>query len=308
MARGGSQQIADALVGGARGSGRPVECDHRVESLSELPRTDAVLLDVTPRQVIGARRRCAAEPLRQDARPSSATGRACSRSTGRSTARSRGPTPTAPGRRPCTSVARSTRSPRPKATSRPAGSPSAPTCCSRSRACSTRAARPPGTQTAWAYCHVPNGSTVDMTDRIEAQVERFAPGFRDRIVGRHTMNTAAMEAHDANYIGGDINGGVADLRQFVARPKLGLHPWKTPLDGVYLCSSSTPAGRRRPRHVRLARRARSAPNGPVMDISRKVVMAPPTARQVARWSGDRIDAKLSPEEERCPTKQPSGSA
>ncbi len=107
-----------------------------------------------------------------------------------------------------------------------------------------------------------------MTARIEAQVERFAPGFRDRIIGRHTMNTAAVEAHDANYIGGDINGGVADLRQFIARPKLGLHPWKTPLDGVYLCSSSTPPGWWRPRHVRLACRPRSASHGPVMDISR----------------------------------------
>ena len=94
----------------------------------------------------------------------------------------------------------------------------------------------------WAYCHVPNGSTVDMTDRIEAQVERFAPGFRDRIIGRHAMDTVAVEAHGANYIGGDINGGIADFRQFVRRPTLGLHPWKTPIDGVYLCSSSTPPG------------------------------------------------------------------
>ena len=101
---------------------------------------------------------------------------------------------------------------------------------------------PDGMQAVWAYCHVPNGSTVDMTDRIEAQVERFAPGFRDRIIGRHAMDTAAVEAHGANYIGGDINGGIADFRQFVRRPTLGLHPWKTPIDGVYLCSSSTPPG------------------------------------------------------------------
>jgi phytoene dehydrogenase-like protein len=101
---------------------------------------------------------------------------------------------------------------------------------------------PAGMHTAWAYCHVPNGSTVDMTDRIEAQVERFAPGFRDCVLARHAMGTAAIERHDANYIGGDINGGKADLRQFVIRPTLGLHPWRTPLDGVYLCSSSTPPG------------------------------------------------------------------
>jgi phytoene dehydrogenase-like protein len=101
---------------------------------------------------------------------------------------------------------------------------------------------PAGTHTAWAYCHVPNGSTVDMTDRIEAQIERFAPGFCDRVIGRHAMGTGDIERHDANYIGGDINGGSGDLRQFVARPTLGLHPWRTPLAGVYLCSSSTPPG------------------------------------------------------------------
>ena len=101
---------------------------------------------------------------------------------------------------------------------------------------------PAGTHTAWAYCHVPNGSTIDMTDRIEAQVERFAPGFKDRIVARHAMDTAAVEGHDANYVGGDINGGVADIRQFLARPTVGLHPWRTPITGVYLCSSSTPPG------------------------------------------------------------------
>ena len=101
---------------------------------------------------------------------------------------------------------------------------------------------PDGTHAVWAYCHVPNGSTVDMTERLEAQVERFAPGFRDRIIGRHAMDTVAVQAHGANYIGGDINGGIADFRQFVRRPTLGLHPWKTPINGVYLCSSSTPPG------------------------------------------------------------------
>ena len=101
---------------------------------------------------------------------------------------------------------------------------------------------PEGKHTAWAYCHVPNGSTVDMTGPIELQVERFAPGFRDLIIERHTMGTVAVQAHNANYIGGDINGGMADLRQFVARPVFSLHPWRTPIDGLYLCSSSTPPG------------------------------------------------------------------
>jgi phytoene dehydrogenase-like protein len=101
---------------------------------------------------------------------------------------------------------------------------------------------PEGKQTGWAYCHVPNGSTVDMTQVIEDQVERFAPGFRDRVLARHVMGPAALEAHNANLIGGDIGGGAADLRQFVARPVLSPRPWVTPLDGAYLCSSSTPPG------------------------------------------------------------------
>jgi phytoene dehydrogenase-like protein len=89
---------------------------------------------------------------------------------------------------------------------------------------------------------VPNSSTLDVPDRIEAQVERFAPGFRDVIVDRHVMLPGDMEAHNANYVGGDIGGGVGDLRQFVARPTLGLHPWRTPVPGLWLCSSSTPPG------------------------------------------------------------------
>ena len=95
---------------------------------------------------------------------------------------------------------------------------------------------------AWAYCHVPNGSTVDQTQAIEPQIERFAPGFRDIVLNRHTMTTAAMETHNANYVGGDINGGAGDLRQLFTRPIASLHPWATRIDGVYLCSSSTPPG------------------------------------------------------------------
>jgi phytoene dehydrogenase-like protein len=101
---------------------------------------------------------------------------------------------------------------------------------------------PAGKHTLWAYCHVPNGSTLDMTQAIECQIERFAPGFRERILARHAFSPAALQAWDANLVGGDIVGGAADLRQFVARPTLSPHPWATPIDGVYLCSSSTPPG------------------------------------------------------------------
>jgi phytoene dehydrogenase-like protein len=103
---------------------------------------------------------------------------------------------------------------------------------------STRA--PAGKHTGWAYCHVPNGSTGDMTDAIEAQVERFAPGFRARILARSVWTPAALERHNANLVGGDINGGSADLRQLFLRPTRRLYG--TPLRGVYLCSAATPPG------------------------------------------------------------------
>ena len=100
---------------------------------------------------------------------------------------------------------------------------------------------PAGQTTAWAYCHVPNGSDIDMTERIEAQVERFAPGFRDRIMGRSTMGPAAMERHDRNYVGGDINAGVSDVRQLLFRPSARLDPYRAG-EGLYLASSSAPPG------------------------------------------------------------------
>jgi phytoene dehydrogenase-like protein len=100
---------------------------------------------------------------------------------------------------------------------------------------------PAGQETIWAYCHVPHGSPVDMTDAIEAQIERFAPGFRERIIARSAMGPAAMEAHDANYVGGDINGGIQDLRQLI-RPVIRFPPYATPDPRIWLCSSSTPPG------------------------------------------------------------------
>jgi phytoene dehydrogenase-like protein len=100
---------------------------------------------------------------------------------------------------------------------------------------------PDGRTTAWAYCHVPNGSDVDMTGAIEAQVERFAPGFRDRVLARSTHSTAQMEAHDANYVGGDINAGVSDIRQLLFRPTPSLDPYHAG-PGLYLASSSAPPG------------------------------------------------------------------
>lgn len=241
VARGGSQRIADALVERLQDLGGHVECDRRVASLRDLPAVDAVLLDVTPRQVIA---------MAGDSLPGRYR---------RSLERFRygpgvfkldwaldGPIPWIDP-----DVARA-------ATVHLGGTldeivaseddvqhgrhPDRPYALLAQQSLVDPSRAPTGSHTAWAYCHVPNGSTVDMTRQIEAQVERFAPGFRDRIIARSSMNTRQVEDHDENYVGGDINGGVGDLRQFVMRPTLGLHPWRTPLEGVYLCSSSTPPG------------------------------------------------------------------
>ena len=101
---------------------------------------------------------------------------------------------------------------------------------------------PAGKQTAWGYCHVPNGSNVDMTERIEARIEGFAPGFRDRIIGRHIMSPLAMEEYNGNYSGGDIAGGMYNYWSRLVRPMGRWKPYATPLTGVYLCSASMPPG------------------------------------------------------------------
>jgi phytoene dehydrogenase-like protein len=101
---------------------------------------------------------------------------------------------------------------------------------------------PAGRHTAWAYCHVPAGSTFDMAERMEKQIERFAPGFRDCILKKTTKTCRDLEASNPNLVGGDINGGRANLKQLLIRPVLSSNPYKTPLKGVYLCSASTPPG------------------------------------------------------------------
>lgn len=99
---------------------------------------------------------------------------------------------------------------------------------------------PAGKHTAWAYCHVPNGSAVNMLDMVEAQVERFAPGFRELVLARHAMGPGELERHNANLIGGSITGGIQNFRQTIFRPTH--HLYSTPAGGLYLCSSSTPPG------------------------------------------------------------------
>ncbi len=195
------------------------------------PAAGATLLDVTPRQLAAiAGTRCPAATAAARALPLRA-GRVQGR-LGARRARSPGARPRSPA--PATvhlggtleEIAAS------EARSGAASTPSGRSCCSRSRACSTRRRAPAGKHTAWAYCHVPNGSTVDMTERIEAQIERFAPGFRDRILARAASWARPRSSGDnANYIGGDINGGVQDLRQLFTRPVVAPTPYTTPVRG-----------------------------------------------------------------------------
>jgi phytoene dehydrogenase-like protein len=239
--KGGSQKIADALVSYLRSLGGEVYVGIRVRAVEEVPRTRAVLFDLTPRQLLeisghrftGRYRRALGRfrygpgvfkvdfaldgPIPWKAK---ACGRAGTVHLGGTlgeiaageAAVSRGEHP----ERPFVLLAQ------------------------QSLFDETRA--PEGKHTVWAYCHVPNGSTVDMTERIEKQVERYAPGFRDRILAKSTMGPAELQRINANHVGGDINGGLQDLWQLFTRPVVRLTPYSTPAGGIYLCSSSTPPG------------------------------------------------------------------
>jgi phytoene dehydrogenase-like protein len=241
VAVGGSASLADALVARLRELGGEVVTDHPVVSATDIPPARAVLLDLGPRQLrsiygdaLPARYRSALGryrygpgvfkvdwaldgpvPWRDPAVGGAATvhlGGTLAEVAAAERAVARGQHPS----RPFVLFVQAT-------------------VADPSRA-------PAGKHTGWAYCHVPLGSTVNMTDAIEDQVERFAPGFRDRILARHVMGPKALEDHNANEVGGDIGGGTADLRQLVVRPVASTRPWATPLPGVYLCSASTPPG------------------------------------------------------------------
>ncbi len=240
MTRGGASVVADALVAELEAAGGEIVTGHRVAALADLPAARAVLFDVTPRQ-LGA-----------------IAGDRLSPRTRRHTERFRygsgvfkvdwaldGPVPWAAEgpRRAATVHLGGTLDEIAASESEVAAGrhPERPYVLFVQYAPWDTTRAPEGKTTAWAYCHVPAGSDVDMTDRIEAQVERFAPGFRDRILARSVHGPAAMEEHDANYIGGDINGGIQDIRQLIFRPWPSLDPYRVG-EGLYLCSSSTPPG------------------------------------------------------------------
>jgi phytoene dehydrogenase-like protein len=237
--RGGSQAIANALASYFESLGGRIIAGHSIQSLDELGDASVVLCDVTPRQFLAMAGHRLPDRFRRQLEAyrygpgafkvdwalsapipwkAAECGRAGTVHVGGSldeiVASERTVAGTVPSDRPFLLVAQ-------------------PSLFDSSRA-------PAGRHTAWAYCHVPHASTADMTERIEAQLERFAPGFRARILARHTMAPADLERHNANLVGGDITGGAQDLRQLVLRPTRLLY--RTPLDGVYLCSSSTPPG------------------------------------------------------------------
>lgn len=238
---GGSQMIADALVGYLESLGGTVVTDRRVASMDDLPVSRAAVFDVTPRQLDEIAGKRLSSGYRQRLRkfrygpgvfkidlaidgPIPWKAEECRRA---GTVHLGGTLPEIAASEAAVVSGR--------VSERPYVLVGQQSLFDETRA-------PEGKHTVWAYCHVPGGSTVDMTERIESQIERFAPGFKKLIIGRHSMNAAEFERYNPNYIGGDINGGVQDLRQHFARPMLRLHPYATSDKTIFLCSSSTPPG------------------------------------------------------------------
>lgn len=238
---GGSQAIVDAMAADLLAHGGEIVTDSEVTSLDALPPARAVLLDVTPRALA----RIAGSRL-----PDRFRARLRRFRYGNAAAKVDfaldGPVPWSNEllRRAGTVHVGGTRdeiaaAERDVAAGRHSDSPYV-LAAQPSIADPTRA--PEGKHVLWTYTHVPRGSTVDPTEAITRQIERFAPGFRDLVLGSSSRTAEQLEAYDPNYIGGDIAAGAADFVQLAARPRLSLNPWATPAKGVYLCSSSTPPG------------------------------------------------------------------
>ncbi|MDB5304612.1 MAG: NAD(P)/FAD-dependent oxidoreductase [Phycisphaerales bacterium] len=241
VARGGSQNLANALAAYFRSLGGTIETSATVENVDELSGAKAILCDISPKQLIaiaghrlpgGYRKRL--EKFRYGPGAwkvdwaldgpipwkAAACGQAGTIHLGGTfdevAAAERAPWEGRNAERPFVLLVQ-------------------PTLFDPSRA-------PAGKHIAWAYCHVPHGSTFDMTERIEAQLERFAPGFRERVIGRSVISPADLQRHNPNLIGGDITGGANLLSQLFTRPVARFDPYSTPVRGLYLCSASTPPG------------------------------------------------------------------
>ena len=240
--RGGAQKIADALASYLQSLAGQIEIARPVARLSDLPASRALLLDLTPRALLKLagntlplRYRHALERFPYGSgifkvdyalsAPIPWSAEECRRAG----------TVHVGGTSAEIAAAEDTVARKRSLAPKPFILLAQPTLSDPSRA-------PSGKHVAWAYCHTPSGSLSDLTDRIETQIERFAPGFRDCILARHTMNSVALEQHNPNLIGGAVNGGSLDLKHLLVRPVLRPNPYRTPLRGVYLCSASTPPG------------------------------------------------------------------
>lgn len=241
VVEGGSARLTDAMVGAIADAGGQVQTGHWVRSLAELPPAPATLLDVSPRAFLSlagdrlpARYRDALARFRYGAGICKVDFALSGPVPWRNEAARRAGTLHLGGgfEEIAAGEAAVARGEHP-------GSPYV-LVVQAGVADPTRAPR--GQHALWAYCHVPSGSTVDMTARIEAQIERFAPGFTDLVLARHTRTAAQEEALNPNYVGGDIACGAQTVRQVLARPVARWNPYRTPLRGVYLCSSATPPG------------------------------------------------------------------
>ncbi|MFC6998557.1 phytoene desaturase family protein [Rufibacter roseus] len=241
LPKGGSQSIANALASYFISLGGKIETNFHVSSLAQLPSSHAVLLDVTPRQLLEIAGH-KFSPLYRWQLEKYRYGMGVFKVDWALN----GPVPfTAPECRQAGTVHLGNTLEEIAAGEQMTWNgqhPEKPFVLLAQQSVFDASRAPEGKHTAWAYCHVPGGSTKDMTEAIERLVERFAPGFRERILARHTMNTQQMEAYNPNYIGGDINGGVIDIRQLFTRPALRPSPYRTSAKGIYVCSSSTPPG------------------------------------------------------------------
>jgi phytoene dehydrogenase-like protein len=243
FASGGSQSIATSLAAYLRSLGGQIETGAWVRSMSDIPPARAVLFDVTPRQLLG---------ITGDALPSGYRDRLADYRYGQGVFKiDWALSEPVPWRHPAARRAGTLHvggTLEEIAAGERAiweGRPPEPPLVLFAQPSLFDPARVSGGASghvAWGYCHVPGGSTVDMTEAIERQIERHAPGFRDCILGRHTISAAAYETYNPNYIGGDINGGVQDWRQLFTRPVARLNPYTTPNPGLFICSSSTPPG------------------------------------------------------------------
>ena len=237
--RGGAKKISDALASYLRNAGAEIRTNFRVSSIEEVPRAKIILCDITPRQLVEIAGHCFPSKFRKKLERYRYGPGAFKIDWAL-----RGPVPWKSEE--CTQAvtvhlggsfdeifASERACWRDEPSEKPFVILAQPSLFDPTRA-------PEGQHTLWGYCHVPNSSHFDMTERIENQIERFAPGFREQVLARHVMSPADLERHNPNLIGGDINGGVQDLRQLFTRPTISTY--STPVTGLFICSSSTPPG------------------------------------------------------------------